>query len=329
MRPTVLIFGSGGQDGREFLDNIVPKYDLFPVCVSRQRFIPERGTLIEGKSVINLEDVEWLLRETKPAFVVNFAGISSVYASWQTPTEAIRVNAIGVSNILSSIHKICPSSHFFNAGSVEQLSVRNPYGLSKKIAGDIVSFYRSQGVYAVQGILGTHEGIYRDESFVARRVAMYVAEAIYRASKGKEPRVLPLGNIHVKRDWSAASAVVDGVWKMLNMAEPEDLFLCSGRLNSVADFALTAYSLGFEQVEWKEHNEELSHLYGTYLGNRYLLAMTSDPLKRAVDPDHPVIDMSTTFAKIGWKATETISDIAKKMVEADLRGVKERNETTI
>ena len=56
-----------------------------------------------------------------------------------------------------------------------------------------------------------------------------------RISKGEKIK-LQLGNIYTKRDWGYAEEYVEAMWKMLQLKNPQDFVIASGKENSVKKF---------------------------------------------------------------------------------------------
>ena len=86
-----------------------------------------------------------------------------------------------------------------------------------------VNYREAYGMHASNGILFNHEGPTRGETFVTRKITRAVA-AIQLGLQDK----LYLGNLDAKRDWGHARDYVEGMWLMLQQAEPDDYVLATG-----------------------------------------------------------------------------------------------------
>ena len=62
-----------------------------------------------------------------------------------------------------------------------------------------------------------------------------IVRAAIDIRQGKLP-CLYLGNLDSKRDWGHAKDYVEGMWKMLQMKEPDDYVLSTGTAVSVREF---------------------------------------------------------------------------------------------
>ena len=56
------------------------------------------------------------------------------------------------------------------------------------------------------------------------------------AIKRGEDEALQLGNIEHRRDWGSAPEYVDAMWRMMQLDQPTDLVIATGRTHSLAEF---------------------------------------------------------------------------------------------
>ena len=75
-------------------------------------------------------------------------------------------------------------------------------------------------MFACNGILFNHESPRRGETFVTRKITMFLAKKKLGA-KG----ILYLGNIHAKRDWGHAKDYIEMQWKILQQKNLKILLL--------------------------------------------------------------------------------------------------------
>lgn len=102
------------------------------------------------------------------------------------------------------------------------------------------------GMFAVNGILFNHESPRRGETFVTRKITRAIA-----AIKAGRQEHLYLGNIDSIRDWGYAPEFVEGMWRMLQVDEPDDFVLATGVKYSVRDFLDMGFS--FVGLNWEDH----------------------------------------------------------------------------
>ena len=71
----------------------------------------------------------------------------------------------------------------------------------------------------------------RGEEFVTRKIILGLVRIIKN-----DLQCLELGNLNVKRDWGYAKEYVEAMWKMLQLKEPDDFVICTGKSFSIKDF---------------------------------------------------------------------------------------------
>src|SRR5690606_17760925 len=104
------------------------------------------------------------------------------------------------------------------------------------------------GLFAVGGILFNHESPRRGMTFVTRKISRAVANI----KLGRQEK-LYLGNLDAARDWGFAPDYVEGMWRMLQAATPDDYVLATGEAHTVRDFARCAFEVA--GLDWQQHVE--------------------------------------------------------------------------
>ena len=114
---------------------------------------------------------------------------------------------------------------------------RSPYAVAKLYAHwTTINYRESYDLFASTGILFNHESPLRGPEFVTRKISIGVAK--YKLGLIDN---LSLGNLDAKRDWGYAKEYVEGMWKILQINEPDNFVLATGRNESVRDFAKLAF----------------------------------------------------------------------------------------
>ena len=72
-----------------------------------------------------------------------------------------------------------------------------------------------------------------------------------RRSSWAGSTTLELGNLDAKRDWGYAQEYVDGMYRMLQAAEPETFVLATNRTETVRDFVRMAFKAVEIQLEFR------------------------------------------------------------------------------
>ena len=59
------------------------------------------------------------------------------------------------------------------------------------------------------------------------------------------------GNLDAKRDWGHAREYVEGMWRILQQAEPDDYVLATGETHSVREFVEKAFAQIDLPIAWE------------------------------------------------------------------------------
>lgn len=314
---TALICGISGQDGA-YLSAHLLSLGYRVIGTSRAADACDRSGLaalgVQGRVEIESLDpvaapaVRELLERVRPDEIYHLSGQSSVAMSYTHPAEAFRSIAHSTSNFLEALRTTGLQSRLFVAGSVamygdtrgrvidETLLPRpvDPYGLAKATAYGLVEQYRRlHGIRACTGILANHESPLRPERFVTQKVA---AAACRIAAGETEP--LTLGDLSIERDWGWAEEYVVAMHAMLQLDEPEDLVLATGA--TVRLESLVAAAFARAGLDWRRH-------------------VVSDPsLARPGEARRQRVNASRAAERIGWRATVSGPEVARRMVAARL-----------
>jgi len=138
-----------------------------------------------------------------------------------------------------------------------------------------------------------HESPRRAEAFVTRKITMAVANIV----KGNQ-KELWMGNLDSIRDGGYSPEYTDGMWRMLQVSEPDDFVLATGSAHRIKDF-LTFY---FEHVglNWEDH-------------------IKFDPkFLRPTEVDELIGSAAKAKDKLDWEAKVLPPELAKIMVDADI-----------
>ena len=314
-----LITGITGQDGSYLAEFLLDKgYEVHGMVrrSSSENFerighLADRVTLhhadlLDPLSVINL------VRVVDPREIYNLAAQSFVPTSWSQPLLTGEFTALGVTRMLEAIRLHDPSIRFYQASSSEMFGSvrevpqtettpfypRSPYGVSKVYGHFITVNYReSYDLFATSGILFNHESPRRGKEFVTRKISYAVA----RIKHGLQ-RELRLGNLDAQRDWGFAGDYVRAMWQMLQVDEPRDYVIATGRMFRVRDFVEQAFARA--GLDWQQH-------------------VALDPaLLRPAEVNHLCGDASRARAELGWEPQVPFEQLVAMMVDADLELVR-------
>ncbi|MEU5285625.1 GDP-mannose 4,6-dehydratase [Streptomyces sp. CA-278952] len=322
MAKTALITGVTGQDGSYLAELLLDKgYTVHGLIRRSSSFNTERidhiyqgpeepersfvlhhADLSDGVALVNL------LRDIQPDEVYNLGAQSHVRVSFDAPLYTGDVTGLGTIRLLEAVRASGIETRIYQASSSEMFGAspppqnentsfhpRSPYSVAKVYAyWATVNYREAYGMFAVNGILFNHESPRRGETFVTRKITRGVA----RIKAGLQDR-LHLGNLDAVRDWGYAPEYVDAMWRMLQCDTPDDYVVATGEGVSVRQFVEFAFE--HAGLDWREHV-------------RY------DPkYERPSEVDALIGDASKAGELLGWKPEVRSRELARIMVDADIR----------
>lgn len=316
---TALITGITGQDGFHLSELLLSKgYKLFGLLNGQRnsRVIEfsskfPQVELIEG----DLTDFSSLIRAidlTKPNELYNLGAISFVGLSFKQPELTADVTGLGPLRLLEAIRTLGAEKEirFYQASSSEMFGKvqqvpqsettsfypRSPYGVAKVYAHQICVNYReAYNMHVSCGILFNHEGEYRGEEFVTRKIT----KGISQISRGKLDKIR-LGTLEPKRDWGYAGDYVEAMWLMLQQEVPNDYVIATGKTHSVRDFLKVAIESAGLNGEPEDY------------------VIIDENFKRPAEVDLLVGDASKAKRILGWEPKVSFNELVAKMIRNDL-----------
>lgn len=281
-----------------------------------------------------------LVQRVQPEFIFNLAAQSFVAVSFEQPSTTAHITGIGALNLLEAVRLIDPKIKFYQASTSEMFGKvqavpqredtpfwpRSPYGVAKLYAHWMTVNYReSYGIFGASGILFNHESPLRGQEFVTRKIT----DSVAKIACGKQ-RLLELGNLDAKRDWGYAKEYVEGMWQMLQVAEPDTYVLATGRTETVRDFVRLAFKAigvgieftgtGVDEVgKVMSITPEAKSTLVSPLNIGEVLVRVNPKFYRPAEVDLLIGDPGKAKDKLGWEPKTTLEDLCAMMVEADLR----------
>jgi GDPmannose 4,6-dehydratase len=251
-----------------------------------------------------------VMNDHQPDEVYNLGGQSSVARSFDEPFETFESIGIATLNLLEVIRILKIPVKLYNAGSGDcfgnihgrpatedtPFRPRSPYGVAKAAACWQTANYReAYDIFACTGILFNHESFLRPEQFVTRKIV----KTACRIARG-ECNELILGDISIERDWGWAPEYVKAMWMMLQQEKPDDYIIATGTTVSLRDFIATVFQC--LDLDWEKY-------------------VKSDPrFLRPADIQTIRANPEKAEKQLNWKAGVRGCDVARMMVEAELRG---------
>ncbi|TWS25816.1 GDP-mannose 4,6-dehydratase [Tsukamurella sputi] len=325
MAKTALITGITGQDGSYLAELLLAKgYEVHGIIRRASTFNTARidhlyedshekdarmflhyGDLSDGARLVTL------LSDVAPSEVYNLAAQSHVRVSFDEPEHTGDTTGIGSTRLLEAVRMSKIDCRYYQASTSEMFGAtpppqneetvfypRSPYGAAKVYSYWMTRNYReAYDMFAVNGILFNHESPRRGETFVTRKITRAVA----RIKAGLEEH-LYMGNLDAIRDWGYAPEYVEGMWRMLQVDEPNDFVLATGVKCTVRQFLETAFE--HAGLDWERH---------VRFDERYL---------RPTEVDALIGDASRAAELLDWKAQVHAQELARIMVDADIAALE-------
>ncbi len=144
------------------------------------------------------------------------------------------------------------------------------------------------GLFACSGILYNYESLLRSPQFVTRKVSLAAASIKLGLAD-----TLEMGNLDAKRDWGFARDYVEAMWLMLQIDEPKEYVIGTGKLHSVGDLVSTAFEC--VGLDWQHH------------------VASNTNFLRLDEHFHLVANPSKAKTNLGWETQVSLEEILDKM----------------
>jgi GDPmannose 4,6-dehydratase len=335
-----LITGITGQDGAYLAELLLDKgylvhgvrrrTSLFNTAridhLYRDSHVPSAKLFLHHGDMTDSSSLVHIIEKTQPDEIYNLAAQSHVAVSFEEPEYTANSDAVGTLRILEAVRilRMEKKVRFYQASTSELYGLvrevpqrettpfypRSPYAVAKLYAYWITVNYReAYGMYACNGILFNHESPIRGENFVTRKITRGLA----RIKLGVQD-MLYLGNLGAMRDWGHARDYVEAMWKMLQLSEPQDLVIATGKQYSVREFVeRAAGELGIS-VTWRGQGVGEK---GYDQNGRCIVAV--DPRYfRPAEVENLQGDASKAAEKLGWRPKTTFEQLVREMAMEDL-----------
>ena len=319
---TALITGITGQDGSLLAELLISKgYKVHGLIRRTSSFSTGRiehlyedphdnpNLLLHYGDLTDSMSLTKLMSTINPDEVYNLGAQSHVAVSFKNPVYTVEANALGSLRLLEAIRQCDKDIRYYQASSSEMYGKvvetpqtektpfhpRSPYACSKVFAyWQAINYREAYDLFACNGILFNHESERRGETFVTRKIT----RAATRIKLGLQDKLF-LGNLDAKRDWGYAGDYVKAMWLMLQHNTPDDYVIATGKTYSVRDFLDKVF--GYLDLDWNRYVEQ---------DPRYF---------RPAEVDLLLGDLTKARKVLGWVPSVGIDELAKKMVDHDLK----------
>lgn len=320
---TALITGITGQDGHHLTKILLEKnYNIFGLIHGQRNQRADQfmelfpkvelisGDLTDFSSLIQAIDI------SQPDEIYNLGAISFVGLSFKQPELTADVTGLGTLRLLEAIRKLnlVEKVKFYQASSSEMFGKvvetpqnertpfypRSPYGVAKTFAHyTSINYREAYNMFVACGILFNHEGEFRGNEFVTRKITSNIAKLKYGLISN-----FSLGSLEPKRDWGYAGDFAYAMWLMLQHPTPDTFVISTGETHSIREFveeSLRAADLDTDIERFVTFDKKMV---------------------RPSEVDLLVGDSSKANSQLNWKPKVGFQELVKIMVENDMRIVE-------
>ena len=293
-----------------------------------KNFFLHYGDLADANSLVNI------ISKVRPDEIYNLGAQSHVGHSFEIPEYTSEVTGLGTLRILEAMRFLkLNKTKFYQASTSElfgqkpnnlnsfneksQMVPKSPYGVSKLYSYWITKVYReAYNFFACNGILFNHESPRRGETFVTRKITMYLAKK-FLGSKD----ILYLGNLNAQRDWGHAKDYTEMQWKILQQKKADDYVIATGQTTSVREFVNQCCRYLKLKILWegKGINEKAFILKN---GKKELIIKIDKKYYRPLEIDYLKGNPNKAFRILKYKLKNNLRDLVKDMIDSDIKLLK-------
>jgi GDPmannose 4,6-dehydratase len=340
-----LISGITGQDGSYLAELLIGKgYTVHGILRRSSSFNTFRiDHLYTNKDILNKSlflhygdltdssNLNRLVEKIGPDEIYNLGAQSHVQVSFEVPEYTAEVDGIGTLRFLDAIRETGVKTRFYQASTSELFGLvqeipqtektpfypRSPYAAAKLYAYWITVNYReAYKLFACNGILFNHESERRGKTFVTRKITVAVSKIML----GILDKLL-IGNLDSKRDWGYAPEFVEGMWKMLQVDEPDDFVLSTNETHTVREFIEESFKVLGEEIRWEGSGiDEKGFLVSS---GKEVIGIDARYF-RPTEVELLIGDYSKAKLKLGWEPRTRFKELVKIMVNADFEKLRDR-----
>lgn len=252
----VLITGIGGFAGSHLADYIIANTDATVSGILRDLEKADNIRQHNGKIFLShcdigeFQPVFKVIKEIKPDIIFHVAGQAFVPSSFEFAAETFKTNVIGTINIFEAVKalEINPRIVVVTSGEIygetfglpalhsEQSIPQpvNPYAASKTSVDYIAQTYKKyEGLNIVIARPFNHTGPRQKPSFVCSSLA----KQIVALQKNSSKKILNVGNVKARRDFTDVRDIVRGYWMLSQIDNKTNYIfnLCSGNIFSIEE----------------------------------------------------------------------------------------------
>ena len=267
-----LITGCSGFVGRHFLDYLednrikceILGIDLDPMVPHRKfRYVDMRSECVD---LLDQNDIERIIFDFQPRYILHLASFSSVAFSWKNPTISFKNNVNIFLNLLEVIRKYGLNTRILSIGSSEEygnvapeetpltemspLRPLSPYAVAR-VAQEMLSklYADSFGIDIVITRSFNHIGPGQRDVFV---VASFIRRILEAKLSGEDMMTMKTGDLRIVRDFLDVRDVVKAYYLLLKKGRKGEVYnICSGiptQLSEIIDMTAKIVDLKVDTV---------------------------------------------------------------------------------
>jgi len=270
------VTGITGFAGSHLAELLLKKgFEVYGLCRWRSRIenieqIKTKVNLIEG-DLLDAHSLQEAVIEVRPDFIFHLAAQSFVPASWTSPAVTLETNIVGSCNLFEAVRaaqitpviQIASSSEVYGLVKPDEVPIKeenplrplSPYGVSK-LAMDFLGYqyFKSYKMKIVRTRGFNHTGERRGEPFVCSSFAKQIAEI----EKGKKEKVIKVGNLSAKRDFTDVRDMVNGYLLAALRGKSGEVYnICSEKAWQIKDMLEMLISFSKVKVKIEKDPERL------------------------------------------------------------------------
>jgi GDPmannose 4,6-dehydratase len=251
-----LILGIGGQDGSYLADILLVNGwevhglhrrssvdNLWRINHIRDRVILHKGDLLDLASVTHV------ICTVQPDVIYNEADQDDANWSFENAGLAADVTYGFVAKILAWMHLMGCNAQFFQPLSATmfgnaqppqdettEFNPLSPYACAKTACYDLCQYYRNvHGMYVANAILYNHDSPRRGSA----PLLQYLARSAVHIARGQQKN-LPIATPDALVDIGHAEEFMWGVYRLMQLADPDDYVIATGKSLPIRYLAETA-----------------------------------------------------------------------------------------
>ncbi len=346
MKKKAILSGITGQDGSYLAEFLIEKgYEVHGIIrrsstINTDRIdhlinnpeIFNKSLILHYGDMVDSNAIGKLVFDLQPDEFYNLAAMSHVKVSFEVPNFTAQVDGLGSLYVLEAIRNYSPHTKVYQASTSEMFGgmaynmpeggyteespfhPRSPYGCAKIYGYWITRNYReAYNIFGCNGLLFNHESPRRGETFVTRKITMWLAQW---AKSPMKTAPLEMGNISSYRDWGHAKDYVKAQWMILQQEKPDDYVIATGETHTVKEFIEKSFYYINEKIMW--HGEGVNE-YGTVAGKP--VVKINPRLFRPSEVDYLLGNPTKAKTVLGWKPEYSFEGLVQDMVKADLKRI--------